>query len=56
MVYSSLNIQYQSTGVGLLPFLGEIELEQSIQYLFLSICGTLLEISIKITGVLYEKN
>ena len=30
MAYSSLNNQYYSMGIGALPFLGEIELKQSI--------------------------
>ena len=40
MVRSSLNVQYQSTGIGSLPSLDEIQLEQSIQGLFLSTYGT----------------
>ena len=39
-VAPSINIQYQSTGVGSLPFLDKIQLEQSIQGLFLSTSGT----------------
>ena len=36
MVHSSFNIQYQSTGIGPLPSLSEIELRRSIRGLFLS--------------------
>ena len=39
-VCSPFHIQYQSTGVGLLPFLDKIESIKSIQHLFLSIYGT----------------
>ena len=34
MVCSSFNIQYQSTGVGSLPSLSEIELRRTVQGLF----------------------
>ena len=34
MVCSSVNIQYQSTEIGLFPSMDEIELKQSIRYFF----------------------
>ena len=65
MVRSSLNIQYQSTGVGSLPSLSEIELIRTVRGLF-SYRMTLsngrackkyiLQIPIQVTGVCEEKN
>ena len=40
MVRSSFNIQYQSTGIGSLSSLDEIELKRSVRGLFLSTYGT----------------
>ena len=40
LVCSSFNIQYQSTGIGSMPSLSEIELKRSVRGLFLSTYGT----------------